>query len=39
VVVLDDGSHRVFEPPAVVTLEQLGGFRDARADDARAMAA
>jgi FAD:protein FMN transferase len=30
VVVLDDGSHRVFEPPAVVTLEQFDGFRDAR---------
>jgi thiamine biosynthesis lipoprotein len=26
VIVFDDGSHRVLEPPTVVTLEQLAGF-------------
>jgi thiamine biosynthesis lipoprotein len=31
VVVLDDGSHRVIEPPLVVTLGQLASFAGARA--------
>jgi FAD:protein FMN transferase len=30
VIVFDDGSHRVLEPPAVVTLEELAGFTGSR---------
>jgi hypothetical protein len=35
VIVLDDGSHEVTEPPGVVTLDQLSAFRHRPHSNAR----